>query len=180
MKSKLITPQFIFVSSAVFIAALSRLLPHIDNFTPIAAIALFGGAYFSDKKFAFVIPLLAMFISDLALQLMFGWGFHTTIIYVYAAFALTTVIGLIIKRNLTIKSVVIGSLTSSVFFFIITNFGYWASTGFQSGVTGLNAAYVSGLPFFRATMLGDLFYNAVLFGSFYLAQSKIPAFAKMK
>ncbi len=180
MKSKLFTPQFIFVSSAVFIAAISRLLPHIDNFTPIAAMALFGGAYITNKRLAFIIPLLSMFVSDLALQLMFGWGFHNTIVYVYAAFALTTVIGLVIKNNITIKSVIAGSFISSVLFFMITNFGYWTATGFQFGITGLNAAYVAGLPFFRATMLGDLFYNTVLFGSFYLAQSKIPAFAKVK
>lgn len=180
MKSKLVSPQFIFVSSAIFIAAMSRLLPHIDNFTPIAAMALFGGAYFSDKRFAFIIPLMAMFLSDAALQVLFGWGFHNTIIYVYAAFIVTTIIGLVIKRNITITSVIAGSLVSSILFFIITNFGYWAATGFQLGIVGLNNAYISGLPFFRATMLGDLFYNAVLFGSFYFAQRKISVFIKTK
>jgi len=180
MKSKLVTPQFIFVSSAIFIAAMSRLLPHIDNFTPIAAMALFGGVYFSDKRLAFVIPLLAMFLSDAALQVLFGWGFHNTIIYVYAAFIITTIIGMVIKRNITITSVIAGSLISSILFFLITNFGYWAATGFQLGIAGLNNAYIAGLPFFRATMLGDLFYNAVLFGSFYFAQRKISVFIKTK
>jgi hypothetical protein len=180
MKSKLFSPQFIFVSSAIFIAAMSRLLPHIDNFTPIAAMALFGGVYFSDKRFAFAIPLLAMFISDVGLQLLFGWGFHNTIVYVYAAFAITTIIGFVVKRNITITSVIASSLASSVLFFIITNFGYWAATGFPLGITGLNMAYIAGLPFFRATMLGDLFYNAVLFGSFYFAQYKFPTLANIK
>jgi hypothetical protein len=180
MKSKVFTPQFIFVSSAIFVAALSRLLPHIDNFTPIAAMALFGGAYITDKRLAFAVPLLAMLVSDVALQVMFGWGFHNTIAYVYASFAITTVIGIIVKRKITVISVIAGSLISSILFFLITNFGYWATTDFQSGVTGLNAAYVAGLPFFRATMLGDLLFNTVLFGSFYLAQYKFPTLAKVK
>jgi len=180
MKSKLLTPQFIFITSAIFIAAMSRLLPHIDNFTPIAAMALFGGAYFTDKRLAFAIPLLAMFFSDVALQLLFGWGFHNTIVYVYVAFIITTVIGLVIKRNITITSIIAGSLLSSILFFIITNFGCWAATGFQSGIAGLNTIYIAGLPFFRATLFGDLFYNAVLFGSFYFAQSKISVFIKTK
>ena len=75
MKSKLFTPQFIFVTSAMLIGAVSRLLPHIDNFTPIAAMALFGGATIANKRLAFVIPLLAMIVSDTAMKLFFGYVF---------------------------------------------------------------------------------------------------------
>lgn len=180
MKSKLLAPQFIFVSTAIMLAAVSRLLPHIDNFTPVAAMALFGGAYISDKRLAVVTPLLAMIISDIGMELLYGWGFHNTIIYVYLAFILITFIGFYIRRNVSVNSVVIGSLISSILFFVITNFGYWAASNFQLGLSGLNAVYIAGLPFFRATVLGDLLYNAVLFGVFYLAQAKIPALAKSR
>lgn len=180
MKSKLFSPQLIFVTTAVFIGALSRLLPHIDNLTPIAAMALFGGAYIKNKRLAFMIPLLAMFLSDVALELLFGWGLHNTIIYVYLAFALTTLVGLYVGKNVTIKSIIAGSLSSSILFFIITNFGYWASNGFLMGIEGLNMSYIGGLPFFRTTLLGDLFFNALFFGTFYLAQSRIPAIVRAK
>jgi hypothetical protein len=180
MKTKLLTPQFIFVSTAIAIGAVSRLLPHIDNFTPIAAMALFGGAYITNKRLAFIIPMLAMVLSDAAMQLIYGWGFHNTIGYVYLAFVLTTAIGIYIGKNTSVKSIAMGSLVSSILFFIITNFGYWAATNFQMGIAGLNAAYIAGIPFFRATMLGDLFYNTIFFGAFYLAQSRIPALVRAR
>ena len=92
MKSKLFTPRFIFITSAIFIAAVSRLFPHIPNFTPIAAMALFGAVNFKDKRIAFIVPLVAMFISDCFLEITTGWGFHNTMAYVYASFILTSAI----------------------------------------------------------------------------------------
>lgn len=178
MKSKLFTPRFVFITTLIVFAAISRLLPHIYNFTPVAAMALFGGAYFINKRMAVIIPLAVMMISDVALELMFGWGFHNTMIYVYVAFVLTSLIGMLVGRNVSVLSVAGGSLASSVLFFIITNFGYWAGIGFEGGILGLNAAYIGGLPFFAPTLLGDLFYNAILFGAFYLAQVKYPALVK--
>ena len=178
MKSKIFTPRIIFITSAILLAAVSRLFPHIPNFTPIAAMALFGGVYFSDKRLAFVIPLIAMFLSDAAIQLIYGWGFHNTMIYVYIGFILTSVIGMIVRRKVSILSVAAGSITASVLFFIITNFGVWAASGFQMGIAGLNTTYIMGIPFFAPTLVGDLFFNSVLFGAFYLAQIKYPALIK--
>ncbi len=178
MKSKIFTPRTIFITSAIVLAAISRLLPHIPNFTPIAAMALFGGAYFSDKRFAVIVPLIAMFLSDAALELITGWGFHNTMVYVYIGFILTSIIGMRVSRNVSIGSVAAGSILSSVLFFIITNFGFWAASGFQMGVAGLNASYIMGLPFFGPTLAGDLFFNSILFGSFYLVQLKYPVLLK--
>lgn len=178
MKSNILTPRFIFLTSAVLIAAVTRLFPHIPNFTPIAAMALFGGAYFSDKRLALIIPLLAMFVSDVALELLTGWGFHNTMIYVYVAFVLTSFIGMYVRRNVSVLSVAGAAIASSVLFFIITNFGVWAASGFEFGFAGLNATYVLGLPFFAPTLLGDLFFNAILFGAFALAQVKFPVLVK--
>lgn len=178
MKSKILSARFIFITSAILIAAMSRLFPHIPNFTPIAAMALFGGVYFSDKRLAFVIPLVAMFLSDIAIQLIFGWGFHNTMIYVYISFILTSLIGLMVRRNVTFLSVTTGSIASSILFFIITNFGVWAASDFQLGLSGLTTTYILGLPFFAPTLLGDLFFNTILFGAFYLAQIKYPILVK--
>jgi len=175
MTTKIFSARFIFITSAIIIAATSRLFPHIPNFTPIAAMALFGAVYFSDKRLAFIIPLLAMFISDIALELITGWGFHNTIVYVYVAFILTSIIGLYVKRNATAGSIVGASVLSSLLFFIITNFGVWAATGMLGGAAGLGTTYGLGIPFFAPTVLGDLFFNALLFGAFFFAQKRIPA-----
>lgn len=180
MKTKIFTPQFIFITSAIFIAAASRLFPHIPNFTPLAAMALFGGAYLSDKRLAFIVPLLAMFISDIGLQILFGWGFHNTMIYVYVGFVLISLIGMLVKRNVSMLSVAAGSTISSILFFVITNFGVWAASGFQMGIAGLETTYLLGVPYFAPTLAGDLFFNGILFGTFYLAQIKYPALLSIK
>lgn len=178
MNSKIFTPRFVFITTLIVFAAISRLLPHVQNFTPVAAMALFGGAYFTNKRMAVIIPLVVMLISDVALELLTGWGFHNTMIYVYVAFVLTSLIGMLVGRKVSVLSVAGGSLASSVLFFIITNFGVWAASGFELGIAGLNTSYVLGIPFFAPTLLGDLFYNAILFGAFYLAQVKYPALVK--
>lgn len=180
MKSNILTPRFIFLTSAIVLAAVCRLLSPVPNFTPVAAMALFGGAYFTDKRLAVIVPLITMFLSDVVLELFTPWGFHNTMIYVYAAFVLTTLIGMRVGRNTSVLSIAGGSLASSVLFFIVTNFGVWAAGGFPEGFMGLNTTYVLGLPFFAPTLAGDLFYSAILFGAFYLAQVKFPALIRVK
>ena len=181
MQSKIFTPRFLFVTFAIVLAAISRILPHPPNFTPIAAMALFGGACFTDKRFAFIVPLLAMFISDCIL------GFHNTIIYVYASFVLITIIGIYIRHNAKAGNIILASLISSILFFAITNFGVWAAGGFAMGMKGLLSTYFIAIPFFNHsvfgsffanTIMGDLFYCGILFGSFYLAKAKFPKLAK--
>jgi|SRR3990172_1282972 len=167
------TPRFIFATSAVLIACISRLFPHIDNVTPVFAIALFGGATLSDKRLAFVIPLLAMFLSDLFL------GFHNTMIYVYVSFIIISAIGILIRNSVKPHIVLIASLISSTLFFLISNFGVWASGGCVGGFAGMITTYELGLPFFRTPLLGDLVFNTVLFGGFYLAALRFPKLAKL-
>lgn len=168
MIKKLTTPRFVFITTAIFIAAISRLLPHLPNFTPVAAMALFGGVYLTDKRLAFIIPLLSMLLSDVFI------GFHNTIIYVYISFMLTSLIGLLIRTKLSFVSVMGASIFSSLLFFFITNFGVWAEMGFQNGSIGLTETYVLGIPFFAPTIIGDLLYNSILFGVFVFAQKKYP------
>lgn len=180
MKSENNTPRFLFVLSAILLAAMSRLLPHPPNFTPISAIALFGGACFSDKRFAFVIPMLAMFLSDCII------GFHNTIIYVYASFIAITFIGFYLRNHAKAANIILASFISSILFFIVTNAGVWAAGGFQLGAGGLITTLLAGVPFynneilgsfFLNTIVGDLFYTGLLFGSFYLVKNKFPSLA---
>ena len=147
-------------------AIVFRLLPHPPNFSPIAAMALFGGVYVS-KKYALIIPLIALFISDIFL------GFHSTIPFVYGSFLITGFIGLWLKNHRDFKSILTGTLLSSVLFFLITNFGVWlVGTLYQKDITGLIQSYIMAIPFFRYSLIGDLFYTGVFFGSYQAMFSK--------
>lgn len=151
-------------------AAAARLLPHPPNFTPIAAMALFGGAHFADRRLAFALPLAAMFVSDLLL------GLHPLIPVVYAAFVLITIIGLQLRRRRSVGTVTAAAVVSSVLFFLLTNFGVWALTAlYPKTASGLFTTYVAAIPFFRNTLAGDLFYAAVVFGGFALLERIFPA-----
>ena len=117
MKKNSITPSFLLLTGMTFAAAVVRLIPHPPNFAPIAAMALFGGAYFTKKWAAFLIPIAAMFVTDLFL------GFHATMWAVYLSFALIVVLGMLIIKQKNKVNIFFASVTASVSFFIITNIG---------------------------------------------------------
>lgn len=174
MENKFFTPRMIFVVSAIVIAVVMRLLPHLPNFTPIAAIAIFGGAYINRKALAFILPIVMMFISDLII------GFHTTMIAVYAGMAIAALFGIMMRNKVKAGNVVLASLASSVVFFLITNFAAWY-TGlmpYTRDFSGIMQAYIAGIPFFNTAVLGDLFYSTVIFGSFAFASKYIPSLAR--
>lgn len=144
----------------ILLAVVARLIPHAPNFAPIGGLALFSGSHFK-KKIALIIPLTAMFVSDIFL------GFHKTVPYVYVSFIIISLIGGLIKNNKW-QSLASASLVSSVLFFLITNFGVW-STGAMSyprNLNGLMQSYTMGLPFFRNTVISDMFYSFSFFYGF--------------
>jgi hypothetical protein len=175
MNKNSITPGFLIVSVMVIAAAFVRLIPHPPNFAPIAAMALFGGAYFTKKWAAFLIPLAAVFVTDLFL------GFHATMWAVYLSFALIVVLGMVMINQKKIGNIFFASVSASVSFFIITNFGVWISTPYYEKTgAGLAACYTAAIPFFHQTLLGDLFFVAILFGLYELVKTKFPQLAQSK
>lgn len=111
----MLNTRFLTLVGIVLAAAATRLLPHPPNFTPIGAMALFGGACFAGKRAAFLIPLLAMYLSDLALGFLvydFGW-FHVLMPYVYASFALSVALGLTIRNRQTPLNIGVSSQLDS-------------------------------------------------------------------
>jgi hypothetical protein len=168
------------VSLLVLAAALTRLLPHPLNFSPIGAMALFGGCYISNKRLALLLPVTAMLISDIMLELINGTGFHPTILWVYGSFIAITCIGFFLRGREQRQTIMVASLTGSVLFFFITNFGQWATGYYGYGQGSLTTSFVQAIPFFRGTVLGDLFYNLVLFGSFAIIKWKYPMALKTK
>jgi hypothetical protein len=141
-------------------AVLIRFLPHPANVAPIAAMALFGGAYLN-RKYAVFLPLTVMLISDLFL------GFHKVMPFVYGSFLLASIIGIGLKNKVKPKNVLGASLLSSLIFYVITNFGVWLTSGmYQMNLLGLIKCYVLAIPFFKNTLAGDLFYTVMMFGGY--------------
>jgi hypothetical protein len=165
----------------IFAAALTRVVPHPPNFSPVEAVALFGGAYFARRHWALLVPLVAMFVSDLALGLIKGgiyWNYFASADYllVYACIVLSTVLGFGLRGNVSAARVLGYSLAGSLLFFLLTNAGVWAfGQMYPHTPAGLLAAYIAAIPFFQWTVLGTLFYAALLFGGFELARRRIPA-----
>ena len=157
------------IVSAILVAAALRLVPHPPNFSPIAAIALFGGAYLGRHLLAFVAPLAALLLSDLVL------GFYPELAFVYLSVAATVAIGWIIARKKTALRIASGALAASVLFFVVTNFGVWLLMDYYpKTLEGLAACYVAAIPFFQNTLAGDLVFTAVLFGGFALLERQVP------
>jgi hypothetical protein len=177
----LFAPGPLALAGLIVLAALTRLLPHPPNFSPVEAIALFGGAYFAARGWALLVPLVAMFASDLALGLVnggiyFDYFASAGFVLVYACIALSTVLGFGLRGRVNGARVLGYSLIGSVLFFAVTNFGAWlGSPAYPQNAAGLAAAYVAGIPFFQWTVLGTLFYAALLFGGFALLRRQVPA-----
>ena len=138
-------------------AALARLVPHPPNVTPIAAMALFGGACFANRKMAYLLPLAAMLLSDLVLGFT-RYGLLSLLAIqpvVYACILATTALGQLIKDRRSVWQVGTATLAGSLLFFVVTNFAVWAA-GHLYPLTGsgLAACYVAAIPFFRNSLAG--------------------------
>ncbi|MBW8048943.1 MAG: hypothetical protein FVQ77_01105 [Cytophagales bacterium] len=174
--------RFGVLAGIVLFAAFSRLIPHPPNFTPLIAIALFGGAYFTNKKWAFTVPLLAMILSDIGLTFMMGYEFFTSMrVVVYSCFVVITLIGFLLHSKVKVLNVVLASLSGSVLFFIVANFAVWIGGThnlYPKNIAGLIECYVAAIPFFKNTVISALVYSGVLFGSFELLKYRFPVLSK--
>jgi hypothetical protein len=156
--------NLVLIIAIITLAAASRLVRHPANFTPIAAMAMFGGWYFT-KKYYVIIPLIAMLVSDAFIG-FYDWRLMT---FVYIGIALTFIIGWVLKKNPSWHKVAIGSLTGSIIFFLITNFAVWSLYSWYPHTgAGLLNCFAMALPFFKNSLAGDLFYSVALFGVYEL------------
>jgi hypothetical protein len=169
---KNIQPKIVLVVSAIAVAAIFRLLPHWPNFTPVATIALMGGALVSARALSFVLPLVAMFISDI-LTIQFINGRYITVAeyfssegtaLIYLSILAMTAIGFFLKTRRSIPALAMASTASAVVFFLMTNFGAWLTNSLPKTGAGLMATYEMGIPFFANNLAGNLFFTFVFFG----------------
>lgn len=154
--------RYIIVALLIILGFSSRLLPHPANFAPIGAIALFAALYLP-KKYALIIPLIAMFISDIFI------GFYSLpiMLSVYIGFTIMSLIGLLVKKNKKFSTILGGTLVGSILFFLLTNFAVWAfGTMYSYTFSGLIQSYTMAIPFFKNSLLGDLFYSGIIIGGY--------------
>lgn len=160
-------------SLLVFLAAISRLLPHLPNVAPIGGLALFTGTTALDAKtkqsriVAFALPIAALLISDVFIG-FYAWQ---VMVAVYLGFLLTAGLGLLVRKHYNWATIAVASVAGALIFFLLTNAAVWAFTPMYSkDLTGLLNSYIAALPFLRNSLLGDLAYTGILFGSYEAAK----------
>ena len=167
------------LSIIILLAAFTRIMPHPPNFSPMAAIGLFGAAHFAKKWQAFFIPLIGIWISDLVINNYvysisssnFVW-FYSGFYWQYMSYILIIFAGLFIfNRGISLTKMFGGMISSSGIFFLVSNFGVWAGgTMYPKNFGGLITCYAAGVPFIHNTIISDVLFTTVLFGTYYLLQ----------
>lgn len=174
---KINTRNVVLILMIVFAAAMrfvSYKYVFLSNFTPVGAIALFGGAYFTDKWKAYLVPLLALFLSDVALNYLYTsklilWS--NSAIYMYLCFAIMVFIGTMIKK-VNVLNVFLASLASVAVHWLIIDLPWLYGTLYPHTIVGYGQSLIAALPFEKNMVYGDAIYGAILFGGFELAKSK--------
>lgn len=170
----------------IILATFSRLFITIPNFSAIGALALFCGAMVSRNKFSIFIPFAALLAGDLILagtgKLYSDYFADGYFIYVYVGFAITWVIGRLLKKKKSVSTIVLASVAASLTFFLITNFGSWLQISYYpKTLNGLGQAYLAGIAFYKQDLLSnfflnqllaDLFFSTVFFGGYALISNK--------
>jgi len=160
-------PRLYTLMLMVLAAAATRLIPHPPNMTSIAALALFGGSQFDDKRLAILAPLTALFLSDLVL------GFYSIMPVVYLSFGLIALIGLGLNSNRHPAWIAGAAVTSSVLFFTLSNLGVWGiGELYPRTLAGLGECFTAALPFLRNSLIGDLAYVGLMFGGLALLEQR--------
>ena len=167
------------LSIIILLAAFTRIMPHPPNFSPMAAIGLFGAAHFAKKWQAFFIPLIGIWVSDLVINNYvysssssnFVW-FYSGFYWQYMSYILIIFAGLFIfNRGISLTKTFGGMMSSSGIFFLVSNFGVWTGgTMYPKNFGGLITCYAAGVPFIHNTIISDVLFTTVLFGTYYLLQ----------
>lgn len=187
MTEKKINARLSILILIVFLITLSRLVPYLFNieetfnFSPLAAVALFGGAYFTNRINAVFFPLIALWISNLILDNVFLAQYYDGFALmanweVYMAIFAIVGLGVVMLKKVTLPRVIGVSMLASVAFFLVTNFFVWINSGmYPTTFEGLIECYTLAIPFFRNTLVGDMVFSLLLFGAFEWAINRFPS-----
>lgn len=156
------TKKIIAVSAIVLLLAVSRLLKHPYNFTPLTAMSIFAGCYLR-KHWGLVFPLGGMLVSDYFIG-FYDWKL---MVAVYAGIGISFYVGWFLSRKIKWYRVILAALSSSIIFFIVSNFAVWQfSEWYPHTFSGLMQCFVLALPFFKNSLMGDLIYTGAIFTAY--------------
>ncbi len=178
MEKSRLNNSFWLITGLIVLAVIFRIISNqlnLFNFTPMIAIALFAGAKFKDKIWAIIIPVLSFFISDAILAYLNNYSlFHNTILFTYGTILLIILLGRFLNsKKINIVKTTGLTLISSTLFFVITNTGVWLFGSMYSfDFSGLTSCFIMAIPFFKYSVIGDLFFVFILFGLYELVSNK--------
>jgi hypothetical protein len=158
----------------ILLAALSRVAFYPINFSPVIAMALFSGAVIKDKKLAFIMPIVSMFLADVLFELsgiapgFWGWGQLTG----YVILAAITVFGFYLKK-ISVLNVAGFSVASSLIFFFLSNSSFFLLDNniyhtYAPSFSGYMDCLAAGIPFLEKGIVADLVFSGVFFGGYVL------------
>lgn len=159
------------ILGTIILLAVSRLLPHPHNFTPLGGMAILGAAYFNHRIWKYIIPVLAFYISDLLVSNLiyasfypdqsFVW-FSGHMLWNYGAILVIVALSSRIMKRKNWKNLIGASLSGAVIFFLISNFGSWVGNPlYTNDISGLISSYVAGIPFFPNTLASTLLFAGI-------------------
>lgn len=175
---KLSKSTIIYLVVLVVAASLYRVIDRPMGFAPQIAMALFGGMVIKNRVWAFALPIISMFLSDLLYQILFingltdTQGFYSGQITNYILLASVTLVGFLFKK-VTVVNVIAGSLIAPTWFFLASNFVVWLGGGgyhHPKTFDGLIQTMSDGLPFYRGSLMATFFFSAIFFGVYYFVQ----------
>ncbi len=190
-----INPRTTVLVSVILLAAAFRLVQSspvfsiLSNLTPFGAMALFGGHYFKDKWKAVLIPVIALWISDIFLnrayytdQWVFFYGGQ---LWVYGTFAATVGLGMVMGKASFTRVIGFG-VGAALLHWLVTDFGVWigGSTDITTGLpftkdwNGFVKCLTLALPFLRNMIIGNIVFSGVMFGVFEWAQRRYPVLSR--
>lgn len=174
--------QLIGVILLMITASIVRWMPHMPNFTPLESLAIFGAAYLTKKQWAYLAPIVLMYVSDFVINNTISRSFFTNVegivwfsdymIYNILALLLIVLVSRQLLKKVTGLSVFYSAVSACIIFYLVTNFGAWLSplSIHSKELDGLAASYISGLPFLKISLIGTLFFSSFLFGTFTILQ----------
>ena len=171
-QNNFVSPRSVVLAAMIAVAIVVRLAIYFShgafpyNFTPVEAIALFGGAYFSDRRLAFIVPIAAMLLSDAII------GFHPLMPVIYGCFAASVVLGFGLRDKVSVLRVGAYGIAGSLLFFVVVSFVEWLIGDTDYCRAGIVSCYVAALPFLKNWLAGTLVWSAILFGGFELLKQR--------
>lgn len=156
----------------ILVAAVSRVAFYPITYSPMIAMALFGGSVIKDKKLAFALPIFAMFLSDFIFEVsgiatgFWGWGQLVG----YGIFATITLLGFAIKK-INVPVVVGFTMLSTLLFFFLSNSSVWlldTSLTYPKNFAGWMSCLTAGIPFLKNDVVTNLVYSGIFFGGYAL------------